>query len=71
MTVGDFDWNTLIVCGNEGWLLKVSDALLVGMEEGNVVNDVCGMVKLSWQALTVEKSELVILQLNLGRVCVH
>ena len=48
MTVGDFDWDALIVCGNEGWLLKVTDALLVGMEEGNVVNDVCGVVKLSW-----------------------
>jgi hypothetical protein len=49
MTVGDFDWNTLVVCGNESWLLlQVSEDLLVTMEEGRIVNDVCGMVKLSW-----------------------
>ena len=48
MTVGDFDWNALIVCGNESWLLQVSEDLLVAMEEGSIVNDVCGMVELSW-----------------------
>lgn len=49
MTVGDFDWDALIVCRNESWLLlKVSEDLLVAMEEGSIVNDMCGMVKLSW-----------------------
>ena len=51
--------------------MHLSDTLRVAMEEGVVVDEVWVVMKLSWQALTVEKCELVILELNLGRISVH
>ena len=70
MTVGKFNWNAL-VCRDERLLMHLSDTLRVAMEEGVVVDEVWVVMKLSWQALTVEKCELVILELNLGRISVH
>ena len=51
--------------------MNVGDIVVVGVEVTVVVDQVWVVVQLGWQALTVEKSELMVLQLGLGRVSVH
>ena len=50
--------------------MQLCDVSWVAMEVGVVVDDVWVVVELSGQALTMEQSKLVILQLDLRRVLV-